>query len=35
MRYRPVHASHTGGDVLVVGMQGRGTWVLTDASLHV
>jgi hypothetical protein len=35
MRYRPSRAGHVGGDVLVVGLQGRGTWLLTDASLHV
>jgi hypothetical protein len=34
MQYRPPRATHPGGDVLVVGLQGRGTWVLTGASLH-
>ena len=34
MRYKPVRASHPGGDVLVVGLQGRGTWLLADASIH-
>ena len=34
MQYWPSRAGQPGSDVLVVGLQGRGTWVLADASLH-
>jgi hypothetical protein len=33
-RYWPSRAGQPGSDVLVVGLQGRGTWGLADASLH-
>ncbi len=34
MQYRPLRTGQPGSDVLAVGLQGRGTWVLTEASLY-
>ena len=34
LKYIPPATTHTGGDVLLVGLQGRGTWKLDQASNH-
>ena len=34
LKYAPPAATHRGGEVLPVGLQGRGTWQLLNASSH-